>query len=261
MYLFNDITLLITHYNRSYSLEKLLKSFVSIEVSFAEIIVSDDGSNENHIKYLHQLKVHHQFNLLTTPLNKGLGNNINKGQDAVKTKYTLYIQEDFVPELKLIKKLKIANQFLEEDDDLDFVRFYAYTLFPNLIPYKEGFSLMTFNHFAFWETYRKFYIYSDHPHLRRSTFLEKFGRYTEHTRSDRTEYNMMMQVLSVGVKAYFYKEYKSLLEQENSVTEPSSVKRNFWRENQNILITIVRHIYRYLRFYLELIIFKLRKKK
>lgn len=260
MHLFNDITLLITHYNRSSSLEKLLRSFFSMEVAFAQIVVTDDGSKPEHLAQLHQLKSQYNFDLITTPVNKGLGNNINKGQDAVKSKYTLYIQEDFIPKIKLIEKLKTAYQFLENDNELDFVRFYAYTLFPNLIPFKDGFSLMTFSHFKIWETYRKFYIYSDHPHLRRSNFFEKFGRYTENTKPDRTEYNMMMQVLSVGPKAYFYNDFKALLDQENSTLEPSTVKRNFWRENQNIIITTFRHIYRYVRFYLELIIFKMRKK-
>lgn len=260
MHLFNDITLLITHYNRSHSLEKLLKSFLSFDVSFAEIVVSDDGSKIEHLNHLNVLQQQFNFTLVTTPTNKGLGNNINKGQDAVKTKYTLYIQEDFVPKFKLIEKLKTANQFLEEDAELDFVRFYAYTRFPSLKPFRDGFSLMEFNHYKFWETVRKFYVYSDHPHLRRSTFLQKFGRYTEWTKPDRTEYNMMMQVLSVGAKAYFYEDYKALIDQENSETEPSTVKRNFWRENQNFVIVLNRHIYRFLRFNFELIIFKLKNK-
>lgn len=260
MHLFNDITLLVTHYNRSSSLEKLLKTFFSIEVSFAEIIVSDDGSKEDHLRYLNQLKNQYEFTLITTPTNKGLGNNINKGQDAVKTKYTLYIQEDFVPKLKFVEKLKVAQQFFEKDGELDFVRFYAYLLFPNLKPFKEGFSLMEFSHYKIWQSYRKFYLYSDHPHLRRSNFFEKFGRYSEGIKPDRTEYNMMMQVLRVGAKSYFYEGYKSLLDQENSEAEPSTIKRNFWRENQNFLISIFRHIYRYLRFNLELIYFKLRIK-
>lgn len=260
MHLFNNITLLITHYNRSQSLEKLLKSFISLDVHFGEIIVSDDGSKENHLQELYKLKENYSFNLITTPVNKGLGNNINKGQDAVKTKYTLYIQEDFVSKQKLIEKLKIAHQFLEEDDELDFVRFYAYTRYPNLKPYKEGFSLMEFKHYKIWETPRKFHFYSDHPHLRRSTFFNKFGRYSEGIKSDRTEYNMMMQVLSVGTKAYFYEDFKALLDQENSSSEPSTVKRNHWRENQSFTIKLIRHTYRYLRFNLELIIFKLKNK-
>ena len=259
MYHFSDITLLITHYNRSQSLGKLLQKCVSLEVSFAEIVVSDDGSKAEHLENINQLKNKYHFTLITTPKNRGLGHNINKGQDAVKTKYTLYIQEDFVPQLKLIEKLKIAQQFLNDDDNLDFIRFYAYTHFPYLKSFKDGFSLMQFRHLKIWETYRKFYLYSDHPHLRRSTFLEKYGRYCEGKKPERTEYYMMLQVLSTGAKAYFYEDFKSLLEQENSLAEPSTVKRNFWRENQGFLIAIFRHIYRYLRFNFELIIFKLKK--
>ena len=258
MYHFSDITLLITHYNRSLSLEKLLQKFTLLEVSFDDIIISDDGSNVEHLQTINQLKNKYQFTLLTTPKNRGLGNNINKGQDAVKTKYTLYIQEDFVPQLKLIEKLKVAQQFLNEDDDLDFVRFYAYTHFPFLKSFKAGFSLMLFSHLKFWETYRKFYLYSDHPHLRRSTFLEKFGRYREGKNPERTEYYMMLQVLNSGAKAYFHEDFKSLLEQENSLAEPSTLKRNVWREDQGFVIANIRHIYRYLRFNLELLFFKLR---
>ena len=36
-----------------------------------------------------------QSNSMT--FDSGLGNNINKGQDAVKTPLTLYVQEDFTP--------------------------------------------------------------------------------------------------------------------------------------------------------------------
>ena len=259
MYHFSDITLLITHYNRSQSLEKLLNSFISFNVAFSKIIVCDDGSKIEHQNKLILLKEKYNFDLLSAPSNKGLGNNINKGQDAITSKYTLYIQEDFVPKPLFISKLKVAHQFFEDDEELDFVRFYAYIKYPYLKAFKEGYSQMIFKHAKFWQSYKKFYLYSDHPHLRRSTFFEKYGRYCEGKKSDRTEYKMMLQVLSTGVKAYFYEDFKSLLVQENSLAEPSTIKRNFWRENQGFLIVIVRHIYRYLRFNLELIIFKLKK--
>lgn len=62
---------------------------------------------------------------------------------------------------------------MNADHEIDFIRFYAYLKFPCLKPVSDGFSQMIFNHSHFWEGYRKFYVYSDHPHLRRSTFLEK----------------------------------------------------------------------------------------
>ena len=255
---FNDITLLITHYNRSKSLENLLIALKKLNISFAEIIVSDDASNPLHLNYVKSLVINYGINIITTPQNKGLGNNINKGQDAVKTHYTLYIQEDFIPKPMFGQKLAIAHQFMEKDNKLDMVRFYAYFKFPNLKHIAQGFSEILFNQFNIFEGYRKFYVYSDHPHLRRSNFLEKFGRYDEGIKSDRTEYNMMMKVLAKNPKVYFYENITELIDQENTVFEPSTVKRNFWRNNNSFLTTILRDIYRYVRFNLDLIYFKLK---
>ena len=80
---FNNVSLLITHYNRSRSLERLLKTFSNQHIHFGEIIVSDDGSKQEHLDLIHYLQQQYHFRLVTTPVNKGLGNNINKGQDAV----------------------------------------------------------------------------------------------------------------------------------------------------------------------------------
>jgi glycosyltransferase involved in cell wall biosynthesis len=256
MYIFEEVSLLITHYNRTKSLERLLQYFVDEQVKFGEIIVSDDASKSEYQPHLNQLREKFSFNLITTSLNKGLGNNINKGQDQVTKKYTLYIQEDFLPKPLFFDKLQIALDFMKTDQDIDFIRFYAYFKYPHLKPVSDGFSEMVFNHSHIWEGYRKFYLYSDHPHLRKNNFLEKFGRYDEGIKSDRTEYNQMMKVLAVGTKSYFYDDFKSLLDQLNSDEEPSTVKRNVWRNNASFFISFTRHLYRYLRFNIELLVFK-----
>jgi hypothetical protein len=41
---FNEITLFVTHYNSSMSLERLLKSFKERQIRFKEIVISEDGS-------------------------------------------------------------------------------------------------------------------------------------------------------------------------------------------------------------------------
>ena len=94
---FNKITLLVTHYNRSQSLERLLQSFADQQIVFGDIVVSDDGSKPEHLERLKLDEKKFGFRLITAAKNAGLGNNINKGQDAVKTPYTLYVQEDFDP--------------------------------------------------------------------------------------------------------------------------------------------------------------------
>lgn len=240
---------MITHYNRSRSLERLLQSFKDLSISFDAIVVSDDCSKPEHQTYLKNLETQFNFNLVTGPVNKGLGNNLNKGQDAVQTGLTLYIQEDFVPAPDFATHLANALDIMQERADIDMVRFYAYFKYPYLKEYKNGFSEMKF---SFWYPgYKKFYYYSDHPHLRRSNFLQKFGRYKEGVKGDVTEYSMMMSFLQHKGKAMFYESFKSLLEQENSSAEPSTMKRNLWRESGNPIIKLMREIYRHLKFNID----------
>lgn len=253
-YQFDTVTLLITHYNRSQSLERLLKAFVKQEISFGDIVVSDDGSKPEHITYLQAIAPQYGFRLITTPKNKGLGNNINKGQDAVKTPLTLYVQEDFNPFPGYGKHLQDAVSIMDERKDMDIVRFYAYFKYPYLKPYRDGYSEMLFK--IWYPGHRKFHCYSDHPHLRRSNFFEKFGRYREGLKGDRTEFLMALSFLKHGGKGMFYEDYKGLFDQINSSDEPSTMTRSDFRTSTNPLVSFVRTIYRNVKHTYELITYK-----
>lgn len=245
-YTFNGVTLLVTHYNRSQSLEQLLKSFAQLECRFEDIVVSDDGSKPEHIAYLQSLQEQFTFRLITTPKNRGLGNNINKGQDAVQTPLTLYVQEDFTPAAIFPERFEHALRLMKERQELDMVRFYAYFEYPYLKNEDNGFYEMAFN---LWKPgYRKFYMYSDHPHLRRTSFFQKFGRYIEGQKGDFTEYSMMMSFLKNKGKALFYKDYTGLFTQKNSEVEPSTMTREVWRQSDNFFLSQLRHLYRHLKF-------------
>jgi glycosyltransferase involved in cell wall biosynthesis len=243
---FPDITLLITHYNRSNSLEKLLEAFEKLNCSFGNIVVSDDASEAVHIEKILSLKSRFNLELVKAEKNKGLGNNINKGQDAVKTSYTLYIQEDFIPLPLFPEKLVLALEYMKEMQDIDIARFYSYRKYPYLKPLANGFSRMLFSPLS--RGYEKFYYYSDHPHLRRSSFFEKFGRYQEGLKSDVTEYRMMLSFLRNKGKGIYFDQYQNLFEQVNDASEPSTVKRSALRQTNNILIRNIRHVYRYIKF-------------
>ena len=243
---FGNVTLLVTHYNRSRSLERLLRSFINLQVSFGDIVISDDGSQPEHLGYLRSLQDSIPFRLVTTTQNKGLGNNINKGQDAVTTPYTLYVQEDFDPMPVFPEHFANGLAIINTRNDIDVVRLYAYTEYPFLQPLQMGFSLICF---SVWKRgYKKFYAYSDHPHIRRSNFLKKFGRYAEGKKVEKTEYLMMMAFLRKKGKAVIYKDIHAIFEQKNSSAEPSTVKRNFWRESEGFVFTNLRHLYRHLKF-------------
>ena len=243
---FDNVTLLITHFNRSNSLKRLLSAFHDLNCSFAAIVVSDDSSQAVHFQALKSLQRQYNFQLVTSTSNRGLANNLNKGQDAVQTPYTLYIQEDFVPQPSFVPKLQESVAFMQQDNTLDIVRFYAYFMYPYLRPFKSGFSEMVFSPWA--ANYNKIYCYSDHPHLRRSTFLDKFGRYVEGIKGDRAEYRMCISFLQKKGKALFYNDYESLLIQENDAQEPSTMKRAEWTQHQNPFVIIVRYIYRQIRY-------------
>jgi glycosyltransferase involved in cell wall biosynthesis len=240
---FNNVTLLVTHYNRSGSLERLLNGFEALNVAFADIVVSDDGSKPEIAERLKQLQQTFNFNLITTPVNKGLGNNINKGQDAVKTPYTLYVQEDFEPSAIFAEHFKDALQFMEEDSQLDIARFYAYFKYPYTKPYGKGFSEMIFKLYPWANNHLKFYVYSDHPHLRRSGFFEKFGRYREGIKGDLTEYSMALSFIQKKGRGIFFDNFTELFYQKNSPDEPSTMGRAGWRESKNILALAARAVY------------------
>jgi glycosyltransferase involved in cell wall biosynthesis len=240
---FPDVTLLVTHYNRSGSLERLLQSFQDLDCAFGDIVVSDDGSKPQHLEAIQQLQNKYPFRLVTTPQNKGLGNNINKGQDAVKTPYTLYVQEDFVPKPAFVPHFTDALEMMEQEKDLDIMRFYAYFPYPYLEPYKKGFSRMVYKPWVWHSDHLKFYYYSDHPHLRRSSFFQKFGRYAEGIKPDRTEYLMCVSFIQKKGKGLFLDDFNAMFDQKNSSDEPSTIGRSDWRESKNPLFLALRWVY------------------
>ena len=238
---FDEVTLLITHYNRSRSLERLLLAFRRLAFQFGAVVVSDDGSRPEHLERLHELQQEFDFNLVTTPHNRGLGNNINKGQDAVTTPYTLYVQEDFEPSDICSVHFRDALQFMKEDESLDIIRFYAYFRYPVMKAYGKGFSQMMYR---WWSAdHLKVYMYSDHPHLRRSSFLEKFGRYPEGVRPDKTEYTMAVRFIQRGGKGLCYDKFTTLFYQKNEGTEASTIGRMAWRQRKDPFTLLLRWLY------------------
>lgn len=243
---FDNVTLLITHYNRSKSLERLLDTFAATNCSFHDIVISDDGSKQEHVDYINSLTDKHKFKLITTAKNGGLGNNINKGQDAVETEYTLYVQEDFIPLEGFALNFKNGLRIMEDDKTTDIVRFYAYFKYPDLVPFKDGFSRMIYKKWS--SNLDKITMYSDHPHLRRKNFLDKFGRYAEGKDPEKTEYDTMVSFVKRGGKAYFYEDFKSIFDQINTSSEPSTMARGSLRDSNNPIVQAAVILYRHVKF-------------
>src|SRR5690606_17778124 len=198
------------------------------------------------LDYIDSLSERYRLRLISTPENKGLGNNMNKGQDAVKTPYTLYVQEDFEPLPVFRDKLRASLGFLQADPELDIVRYWSYSPYPYLKPYKDGFSEMFIKPLA--SKYSKVYFYGDPPHLRRSSFLEKFGRYAEGIPGDRTEYRMCISFIQNKGKGLFYNECQSLFIHANSSDEPSTMNRVSWKQGNNLILRMLRNLYRQVKY-------------
>ena len=249
---YNKVTLLITHYNRSSSLERLLKRIHDLEMEFAEIVVSDDASSSEHLQKLMELQNVFHFKLITTPFNRNLANNINKGQDATHTPYVLYIQEDFLPTSLFPQKFSDSLLLMEENPEIDMAKYYGYRVYPYLEPMRDEFSKIKFD--IRKPGYRKFYVYSDHCHLRRSDFFDRFGRYDERImESDKAEYLMMMSFLRNKGQAIVYDNIKEndLFDHANTNEEPSTITRDFLATTENKIISIIRDIYRHVKFNLD----------
>ena len=254
MHNFSEVSLLITVYNRTSSLERLLLAFNKLQVSFGEIVVSDDGSAVEHLYKLRMLSEIFKFNLIENDKNRGLGNNINKGQDAVTKPYTLYVQEDFIPTTIFSENFKHALDIFKEQPEFDLIRFYSYLKYPYLRPYKYGYSEMLIR--PWYSDYHKIYFYSDHPHLRRSDFLTKFGRYKEGIKRDRTEYKMCLSVIQKKGKGLFYDKFKELFIQQNSEDEPSTMTRSNLTQSKNPFISLLRYVYRQFKYNYDILFTK-----
>lgn len=256
---YQDVELLVTHFNRSSSLERLLKSFKNLSTSFGNIVVSDDGSRPEHLAELKKLQETYDFNLVMAKNNNGLGNNINKGQDEVAKPYTLYVQEDFVPELGFNDNFPRALEIMNKDESIDIIRFYSYFKYPYLKEYGPIFSEMVFSNSLLKSDHLKFYVYSDHPHLRRSTFFDKFDRYKEGLSGDVTEFDMCLSFIKNKGRGLFIKDFKAMFEQVNTSSEPSTMHRGTWKLREDKMTKSLRAVYlkyRLLKNTIQLMLYK-----
>ncbi len=247
---FPGVTLLITHYNRSASLSRLLARFRELNCRFDEIVVSDDASKPEHQQKIKELQQEYGFRLVSTPVNKGFPANINRGLDAVKTPYSLYVQEDFIPSDICPAHLQDALGFMNDDKSLDYIRFWSFYRYPTLKPYGKGFSETIYNPWTL--NHLSFFMYSDNPHLRRSNFFQRFGRYQEGIDGNIAEHNMSISYIQNKGKGLFYDEYQALFTHANSADEPSTFDRANWRQSRNPAFLAMRWLYLRFKWYKSL---------
>lgn len=254
-HIFHDTTLYITHYNRSASLERLLETIIDLNCVFAEIVISDDGSKPEHINHIKNLQEKFKFRLVSSPVNRGLGNNLNKGLETIETPFILYIQEDFIPTQKFVSIYQSSLDILESDKDIDLIRFYASTTYPYQKFFNADYVELDYH---FWKLdYHKIYVYGDQPHVRRNTFLKKFGKYKEGIHGDKTEYAMCISFLQNKGRALLYKDFKSLFTHNNTIFEPSTMARQPLKNSNKFAIRLLRDVYRFIKYNFDIVFMKM----
>lgn len=127
--------------------------------------------------------------------------------------------ELFLPTDVFPAGLRAALEIMESRRDVDMVRLFAAVKYPHLKPYKLGFSEMIFRLAS--PGSGKFFYYSDCPHLRRSNFFKKFGRYAEGVKQVKGEKYMAMAFLQARGLA-FQPDENNLFVHENTEDEPST---------------------------------------
>src|SRR5690606_47375 len=100
--------------------------------------------------------------------------------------------------------------------------------------------------------YSKIYMYSDHPHLRRTSFFHKFGRYIEGQKGDRTEYEMCLSFIKNKGRGLESKYFRELLVQRNSEVEPSTMVRDSWRNSDALPVRLIRYVCRQVKYNIDL---------
>ena len=150
-----------------------------------ELIVTDDCSKPPIGKYLKDLQIDIFAKSETT---QGLGANSNKGIQAAEGKYILHHQDDFecISTEPFIEK---SIQIMQTHPDIGLVRLHHSTMFPNKIdcalPDGTPYSILGFDQPK--DMKNNIYIYSDHPHLKKSDFHDKSGYFTEGLEVGETE--------------------------------------------------------------------------
>ena len=225
------ISILTTHYNRSEALVLCLKAIeeVHLDVDY-EIVVSDDGSDQEHLDTIKTLNID---TLVLSNKNEGLASNLNKGIKACKGKYILYVQEDFLmlPEFKNV--LKEGLELLDAHI-LDMIRYRSNYRFKKLQACTENISKIP--KFSLKNFHINTFQYSDHPFLTTPSFFDTVGYYLDNTSVGYGETEFAIRILKSNARIGISKRnYFNNIEGVSSTVYSSDmrqrrgIKKRLWR--------------------------------
>lgn len=234
------LSILITHYNRSDELLECINEINEIDFGYSyEVVVSDDGSLENHVQNIKTFPIDV---LVLSDKNLGLAANLNKGIKACSGKYIIYCQEDFFIKKSLKKILPDCFDLLDSKK-IDMVRFTANYSFPKLMELSNYVNIIP--KFSFQNFKVNAFQYSDHPFITTQSFYNEYGYYLENTSGPYGETEFAIRIFKSKAKIGITKE-KQVRDNQNaeSVMQiKNPVKKNIkGRKLRKIARAIRQHI-------------------
>jgi glycosyltransferase involved in cell wall biosynthesis len=207
------ISVLMTSYNRPQFLTQCVEALRSaLDQTQYELIISDDCSEPQHLKLIEAVK---PDVLLTNTQRRGMGANLNRAIQAARGDYHLILQDDFRARCALNLRVAEAVMLLDVEPDTDTVRLGSPMDSRRFYPEHHGVDTRAFIMVNFVEERRgqivrvtakqgaedHSFVYSDNPHIRRATFLDKFGWYPEGLSMSDTEIAYMRRCNKLGIRA------------------------------------------------------------
>ncbi|MFV8322598.1 glycosyltransferase family 2 protein [Flavobacterium sp. LS2R12] len=246
-----QISFLITHYNRPDDLLQCLMAIKSLKVVDSEIVVSDDASQEEHLKIIQDYEID---KLITSRTNQGLAANINKGIRACQGEYIIYCQEDFILNSKIIDILPECFELLHSQR-ANMIRLKSDYEFKKLITLTQNIFLIP--KFSFQNFLVNAYQYSDHPFITTREFYNNYGFYLENTSGDYGETEYAIRIFKSKSKiAIVPNKYISSVEGSKSVIDRNVKFKNPKFKINKSLIKIARAF----RLHLECILYSKSKR-
>ncbi len=244
------LSILITHYNRPKALAKCIEALrgFGFDVPF-ELVVSDDGSSAEVQETVKTLSID---TLVTTNVNQGLANNINKGLKACNGTFLLYVQEDFIIDSNFHQVFNEGLVLLKAKT-LDMVRYRANYRFEKLLACSK--HVYEIPKFSFKNFHINTFRYSDHPFLTTLQFYETFGYYLEGTSVGYGETEFAIRIMTSDAKIGITKEnYFHNIDVESTLGRVGSKKKT-------TIGTKIKRFARALRQHLEWMLYNPKQRK